>query len=94
MATYEVTGPTDNAVVVCKFAGLHGTARTIGWVIYKPVIDMKAGESTRDTCTAISFPPLGDEPPSQPLISITTVSGMGSPPADWDAQYVPPTPWP
>jgi hypothetical protein len=98
MATYEVTGPTRNAVVVCKFAGLHslngGQSQAPGWVVYKLVVDLKAGETTRDTCDAFSITAIGDEAPSQPVISITTMGDVGQPPANWQTDYVPPTPWP
>jgi hypothetical protein len=94
LATYEVEGPTRNAVVVCTFAGRHGTPPTQGWTIHKRVPDLKAGESARDTCQAVAFPTLGDVAPTQPDLSITTIEKMEPAPANWQTEHVPPTPWP
>ncbi len=98
MATYDVTGPTKDGVVVCKFTGRHGTqggtVQAGGWITYSRVPDLDAGETTRGTCSAIAIPPLGDEPPSQPVVSLTTRSALATTPQDWQAQYDPPTPWP
>lgn len=97
-ATYEVTGPTHHQAVVCKFSGQHnsngGQSRAGGWVIYTQIVDLNAGETTRGSCTAISFPPLGDEAPSQPVVSLSDAGSLPTAPDGWGISYVPATPWP
>jgi hypothetical protein len=98
VATFEVTGPTKNAVVVCRFSGQHmvgaGQSQANGWIVYTRIADLQAGESTQATCDALSWPSVGEQAPSEPVVSITTVGNVGQPPTDWEVQYAPPTPWP
>jgi hypothetical protein len=93
-ALLEVTGPTKDAVVVCKFSGRHGVDGALGWIIYLRVPDLGNGESTRGTCEAFAAVGFGDQAPSQPIVSITTVDKLEAAPADWETEYIPPSPWP
>lgn len=93
-ATFEVKGPIQDGVVVCKFTGRHGIDNLDGWHVYTLVGDLMEGESTQGTCQAIAFPPLGDEEPSQPVVSLTTKTELGAAPAGVQVDFVPATPWP
>ena len=97
MATYDVTGPTkDGSSCASSLAGTARRAersrRRLDHLQPRP--RPRRGRDDARHRSAIAIPPLGDEPPSQPVVSLTTRSALATTPQDWQAQYDPPTPWP